>query len=743
MKWQLGAAIATLSALAIVGIAMAASGPFGRDYNTSYFSGTSYPGTDMVFEPFGTSPLTNTVGLGPDCYNNCSMTSFEAEFAARLNDASSVIDQGRAAALIDMMLGQSGVTFGTSPAGITYAQNNFQNWENMLAVYNSGSTPGYSVQWNADINFSDPGFSGWTAIGETGTAAFGDQIDCTHGQDCIGDLDLQDNDGNPGVDPAVDFDANGQEFIIRQGCGCTTGDGDTALPTPSWTLSGTSATSPTTVTAGKNTQVTFTHTITNRGPDSATYPENINYYYPNSTTLVSQPNSGTQTTASGSSYSYSDQETIPSSAQAGQQYCESISYGNATGPLTAYETSPESCVTVAVQPCTDALSGILSPWQPDASSPVILNFPAASSGTETVTYSITGPNGFTENGGPVTVASGIGSYNIGSITLPTTGTYSVVWTPSGYTSCSQNISVVDLPYFNVLGGDVIAGAGMDVDDTCKAEDPDGGLASWNQEDAGYGGAGTQYAALALNLLQDFSTGTNSTLAPSGLSFSNSGNVSTGGDGHETDTYGGGIGSLPCTPDFFTPPSNPTSTTNQTITTVPPGTNTQYITGNVIINLASQVPNGARTTMYVDGDVYINSDIDFSGIYASVDDIPAFNVVASGNIYINSSVGEVDGIYVAEPDTANGNGVIYTCAAANGYTFTAASLDSSIDAACSNHLDVYGSFIARQIWLLRTDGTLATNQPAETFHYTPEVWMTGGIEGSDTSYNGITDLPPTL
>jgi aryl carrier-like protein len=122
--------------LAGIGIAIAANGPYGRDYGNGYFSNTTFAGSDLIFEPFGTNPLTDTVGFGPTCEHDCNLQSFQAVFQARLNDPTSVVDQGRAAALIDMMLGQQGPNFnGSSQSGIVYAQANFQKWENLLAVY--------------------------------------------------------------------------------------------------------------------------------------------------------------------------------------------------------------------------------------------------------------------------------------------------------------------------------------------------------------------------------------------------------------------------------------------------------------------------------------------------------------------------------------------------------------------------------------------------------------------------------
>jgi uncharacterized repeat protein (TIGR01451 family) len=237
MKWRL---LPLALAVVVAGIsfssASAAAGPFGGTYGSGYFTNTAYAGNDFVFEPFGVNPLTNVDGFGPTCESNCNLAAFEAIFQARLFDPASVVDQGRAASMIDMMLGQPAPSFGGSIAnGIAVAQANFATWENLMAVYNSGSVPGYSVQWNAATDFAGLPFVGWTAVGATVANDWANMFDCTSGQGCTGEVLFQNGNGPPAVETTVDFNANGQRFIIRQGCGCTTGDAAT-LAIPSSTI---------------------------------------------------------------------------------------------------------------------------------------------------------------------------------------------------------------------------------------------------------------------------------------------------------------------------------------------------------------------------------------------------------------------------------------------------------------------------------------------------------------------------
>jgi hypothetical protein len=169
---------------------------------------------------------------------------------------------------------------------------------------------------------------------------------------------------------------------------------------------------------------------------------------------------------------------------------------------------------------------------------------------------------------PVTQSGG--SINI-SVNMPptgNTGSYVVSWGitgPYGPVNCGGNgtvhgpggpvnppttFDVADQPYFNVNGGDVSAGGGMSAGgvDCAVAADTKAGIVSWNRGAAGsYGGAGTAYAAMALNHLQDFATGQGSAFAPSGLAFANTadGQVNTG-----SGLFGGMFDSSPCVQDYY-------------------------------------------------------------------------------------------------------------------------------------------------------------------------------------------------
>ena len=296
-----------------------------------------------------------------------------------------------------------------------------------------------------------------------------------------------------------------------------------------------------------------------------------------------------------------------------------------------------------------------------------------------------------------------------------------------------SFTVSTKPYFSVLNGDIAAGAGMSIGGTdCAAALPANDKASivgWNRGGAyGYAGAGTTHGGLALGFLQDFATGQTTGLAPDGASFANGadGQVNTGGG-----KFGGKFGSMNCAADYFANANN-VQTGNITIgaTAVP--------------NCTGSNDNVCRRTIYVNGNVHITSNITFSGNYAGPTAVPAFSIIASGNIYIAPGVTQLDGFYIAQPSSAAAtNGVIYTCAPT---PFTAAVLDFGLSTSCNAQLTVNGAFVGRQVWLLRAAGSISST-PAETFNYSPELWLSmpygNGLSDDISEYDSITGLPPVL
>jgi hypothetical protein len=256
----------------------------GRPYSLGYFTGSPALGNSWVFEPTNVAPYD---GLGPGCDTLCTLNlqSFIQVFQTRLNDtnngnpnALSEMDQGRAAALIDIMLGVPGSNFGPGeptvdeggqtqiPAGIAYAKAHFQAWVNLITIYADGSDPGYSVNFNEYDYFPD----GTNGMGMQAHGATGVGIeDCSNGagdgsnvEGCYGDVELLTGFAASGYDYAVAFHMpDGKVFYIKHKCANLTDDtyGLETPPTPNpvtYTC-GNATTSPTVVQPAD----TFTATV--------------------------------------------------------------------------------------------------------------------------------------------------------------------------------------------------------------------------------------------------------------------------------------------------------------------------------------------------------------------------------------------------------------------------------------------------------------------------------------------------
>jgi hypothetical protein len=317
------------------------------------------------------------------------------------------------------------------------------------------------------------------------------------------------------------------------------------------------------------------------------------------------------------------------------------------------------------------------------------------------------------------------------IVNPATGTGG----QSGVEAC---VYVSSRPYFRVYGGDVSAGNAQS--NACGTVTK-AGIVGWSKDLSSYAGAATQYAALALDNIYDFSTSLGNAAGaaapPSGLAFANTtaaGNV-----------FGGSFGSQPCMTDYYASRSgNPFVGGNIT----PLGTGSYTATGPITIH-GNVNPNN-RIVIYVNGNVTIDGNVTYPGSW-NTSTLPLFEVIASGSIYIDHTVTNVDGLYVAQTNGTVGSGTIYTCT--NGATPYTVNATGSFNTPCSSTLTINGSFVANQVQLLRTKGTVkqsaageasGSGNQAEVFNYSPTLWMAQPSNAPQTAnYDSITSLPPIL
>ncbi len=336
-----------------------------------------------------------------------------------------------------------------------------------------------------------------------------------------------------------------------------------------------------------------------------------------------------------------------------------------------------------------------------------------------------------------------------------TGTYLIGWGVTGtygMANCGSSIpgnktppgfSSRNKPYFTVNGGDVSVGAAMTPvsGSNCSvSQNEKASIVSWNANPTGgdYRGAGVQYAAFALNHIQEFATAhgqQQNPTEPSGLGFANNGlqpvdiNATTG-------LYGGKLQGSGCVPNYYIN-ANASNTTSGPV----------RLSALKDFPSGGSIPNGARLIYYIDGNLLVDSNVRFSTAYNSADDIPTFSVIVKGNIYVQPGVQQLDGFYIAQPATANStDGIIYTCAPQDFNTNATNVLKNTLQEACKTPLTVNGAYVARQIWLLRTAGTVTTG-PAEVFNYVPELWigkpLESGVDDDLGNYDAIVSLPPIL
>lgn len=357
------------------------------------------------------------------------------------------------------------------------------------------------------------------------------------------------------------------------------------------------------------------------------------------------------------------------------------------------------------------------------------------------------------------------------ISLPTPGSYTArydwSWTAGSYSGppapvapattndCVVTIIVASRPYFKALG-DVIT------------QDPASVINGWNQA---LGGLGYE-ATFPVNAGGNFGAGAQGMILSAGPTtgvasrFRNTGgnprsftlaNTTPPGD----LTWGGNFGSPLLMPAPLLDNLTPVDTTNS-IAGIASGMYSLAggtLTGGVIAP-------GRQVTIYVNGDVRIvsggGSGITYanSNSYPNRTTIPRFRLIATGSIYIDPGVTQLDGEYIAGN---GGSGNIYTCFAA-GWS---APLDGTTEnpyGVCGGTLIVNGALLADSIKLTRAVGTLRGAQAndadlllvgptdyqnasniSEIIQFTPELFLVNPAgppsDSSPNRYDSITALPP--
>lgn len=338
--------------------------------------------------------------------------------------------------------------------------------------------------------------------------------------------------------------------------------------------------------------------------------------------------------------------------------------------------------------------------------------------------------------------------------------------------------VLNRPTFRVLQSGIRAGGTFE-GGNCAAP---GQLTSWfsNNTANNFYGSSAQLASIALIAITGVASGQNqpggASASPSRLSFANTGSsvpVTTQNDGPQ---LGGVFGGTHCIRPLTIPAGTPVTgspTGRKVVNPGNPGTAFRY-QGEVVLEPNSAELNAnSRKTIYVEGDAYISAN-NATGIrfaesanwrFEPGDNnnrIPSFILIATGNIYVDARIVQLDGVYMARKN-------IFTCAQDDGSNFSPIPANQMFDR-CNRQLVVNGAFLAESVKLGRTFGTMSNERgnpatpnctnngmgsvprtvtktcAAEVFNFSPELYLSDPVLSRPSGYlryDAVTSLPPVL
>lgn len=589
--------------------------------------------------------------------------------------------------------------------------------------------------------------------------------------------------------PTIVFTApNGTVYGIRKACGNPMGG--TSLPDlENFTMTGRTTVNDTTVLPGQT--ITFQHYVRNNGPTATStsiwWVAERTSPAPTAT-VGGAANSGTYAAGQEKNV-FNHNVTIPANAIPNTQYCERVGWDPVNSAGARDGRGTPACATVQYDfSLTPSVNAVVS----SAGAPIAGNI-AEPGDTVTFTYAVNNTGltisqpvtctyrqatyaGYSTTA-PVTLFTPVGANCPPVRTFPGNNTNTTTATeiniplntvnqsicksftisPVSHTGSPASrtaqacVHVAAKPYTRVYGGDISAGNGLADSSGACTSNANGAVVGWNKRAGGsYAGAGALYAVYAMAAITDFASALGSTAGanaqpPGGLSFANTATNFANG------LFGGSLGAVPCIADHYA--TLPTGATNVTSPVNVSNLTTGSYVGAGTITLAGggNINPNNRAVLYVDGNVYINNNITFPGTW-DVGTAPMFTLIVRGNIYIDNDVIRLDGVYIAQRNGASG-GEIHTCATSAAALPLSGNLYTTCNPA-NQPLVVNGAFMAHQVRLLRTRGSLiqsnaaetsATSQGGEIFNFNPVLWINQPEVNDATTpdYDAIISLPPIL
>lgn len=595
----------------------------------------------------------------------------------------------------------------------------------------------------------------------------------------------------------VMYNGNGGYYVIKRFCANPLGNMSPLHDDQNFNMSGrTTVTNQTNAARGANPfpgdRLIFHHYVRNNGP-TVTSPTNI-------WAIAERMEPAPQAVVAGAGNFgpfgigevnvYNTTVDVPAGTVPGTRYCQRVGYDpvNAVGgrngrggtvcATVAYNYSLNPSINIQINGINGPVTGtnIAEPGDTINFTYAVNNTGTTVSQTVTCTYrqaTYTGYNqtqpvtAFTPGGANcaptrtfpyganTTVATELG---VPANTPNTSICRSLTITPTTATGGTRTttppacVFVAAKPYTRVYGGDVSAGGGLVISPsspTSCVQSAGAAVIGWNRRAGGaYAGAGVQFAAYAMSTIFDTASALGNgggAATPIGLSFRNTSTNVTNGN------FGGSLGTTTCIPDYYSrrpasplvPPTGPNAITNM-VTGIYGSTAREYYSGT------ADISPGERIVVYVNGDAYINANIRYTGTWTSAN-IPSFQLIARGNIYIDRNITQLDGLYVAQASGGSG-GIIYTCAD-TATLYVPLPLVGQLGSRCNTKLTVNGGFVARQVQLIRTRGTLRQSAAGETsaggnmsevFNYNPSLWIPQpAAPPGAADYDAINSLPPIL
>jgi hypothetical protein len=293
----------------------------------------------------------------------------------------------------------------------------------------------------------------------------------------------------------------------------------------------------------------------------------------------------------------------------------------------------------------------------------------------------------------------------------------------------EDINVAQIPYVQSFRGDIIAGYGIkDTEGNCSTNDSmvrssvDTALAPNNAEIIG---SGTQMVVFARGVVNGFRSAITDTeaginTAPWVRIFANTtglGNPRTATSAIGSGDYGGRFISSLCAENWFNEIDQVTMNNTSAVDLAGERGIRGYSNGTSPVRLTASGEIVGSRKIFIEGDAIIgdsagavNQAIRYGESWSSVVDIPSLIIIATGNIYIDENITNLDGVYVAR-------GTVFTCSPTGGISLPSAGgggIDDQLTSAqslagskCySVPLTLRGAMVADSVRLWRTGGTLS-------------------------------------